>query len=359
MNASFGFEPRKAILVSTNLAMAGYSMEQMPVMQKKMIQALQTIPGVEHVGLVNNYAPLIYAAGSRANVFKEEATDLRPVNAAAEPYRYDVSPEYFQAAGTTLLAGRDLSWNDGKNAPLVAVVNREFAIKMFGSVTNALGRYYKLQDGTRMQIVGVVEDGKYMSLTENPEPAIFPSFLQSPASQSDLVVRSRRDPQQIAAAIRSKIHDLDSGLPLDSATWDSLLEVVLFPARMATMSLGVLGMMGAILSITGVFGMAAYSVSKRLRELGIRMALGGQRKEVLYVALGRAFKLLAMGSSAGLVLGLLATKVLAFIVYQATPRDPVVLAAVVLAMVLLGLLATWIPARRALSVNPLILLRED
>jgi predicted permease len=359
MNASFGFEPRKAILVSTNLAMAGYSMEQMPVMQKKMIQALQTIPGVEHVGLVNNYAPLIYAAGSRANVFKEEATDLRPVNAAAEPYRYDVSPEYFQAAGTTLLAGRDLSWNDGKNAPLVAVVNREFANKMFGSVTNALGRYYKLQDGTRMQIVGVVEDGKYMSLTENPEPAIFPSFLQSPASQSDLVVRSRRDPQQIAAAIRSKIHDLDSGLPLDSATWDSLLEVVLFPARMATMSLGVLGMMGAILSITGVFGMAAYSVSKRLRELGIRMALGGQRKEVLYVALGRAFKLLAMGSSAGLVLGLLATKVLAFIVYQATPRDPVVLASVVLAMVLLGLLATWIPARRALSVNPLILLRED
>jgi hypothetical protein len=135
------------------------------------------------------------------------------------------------------------------------------------------------------------------------------SFLQSPASQSDLVVRSRRDPQQIAAAIRSKIHDLDSGLPFDSATWDSLLEVVLFPARMATMSLGVLGMMGAILSITGVFGMAAYSVSKRLRELGIRMALGGQRKEVLYVALGRAFKLLAMGSSGGLVLGLLATKV--------------------------------------------------
>jgi ABC-type antimicrobial peptide transport system permease subunit len=210
-----------------------------------------------------------------------------------------------------------------------------------------------------MEVVGVVEDGKYMSLTENPEPAIFSSFLQSPASQSDLVVRSSRDPQQIAAAIRSKIHDLDSGLPLDSATRDSLLEVVLFPARIATMALGVLGMMGAILSITGVFGMAAYSVSKRLRELGIRMALGGQRKEVLLAALGRAFKLLAIGSGAGLVLGLLATKVLAFIVYQATPRDPVVLGGVVLAMALLGLLATWIPARRAVSVNPLILLREE
>ena len=121
---------------------------------------------------------------------------------------------------------------------------------------------------------------------------------------------------------------------------------------MATVSLGVLGVMGAMLSITGIFGMAAYSVSKRLRELGIRIALGAQRKEVLQAALGRAFKLLAFGSAAGLLLGILATRVLAFIVYQATPRDPLVLAGVVLAMVLLGLLATWIPAQRALSVDP-------
>jgi ABC-type antimicrobial peptide transport system permease subunit len=118
-------------------------------------------------------------------------------------------------------------------------------------------------------------------------------------------------------------------------------------------------MMGAMLSITGVFGMAAYSVSKRLRELGIRIALGAKRKEVLQAALGRAVKLLAFGSAAGLVLGILASRVLAFIVYQATPRDPLVLAGVVLAMALLGLVATWIPAQRALSVDPLVLLREE
>jgi len=128
---------------------------------------------------------------------------------------------------------------------------------------------------------------------------------------------------------------------------------------MATASLGVLGVMGAMLSITGIFGMAAYSVSKRLRELGIRIALGAQRKEVLEAALGRAVKLLALGSAAGLLLGLLATRVLAFIVYQATPRDPLVLAGVVLAMLLLGLLATWIPAQRALAVDPVILLRAE
>ena len=133
----------------------------------------------------------------------------------------------------------------------------------------------------------------------------------------------------------------------------------MFPSRMATVSLGVLGMMGAMLSITGIFGMAAYSVSKRLRELGIRMALGAQRREVLAAALGRPLKLLAFGSMAGLLSGILASRLLAFIVYQATPRDPLVLAGVVLAMLLLGLLATWIPAQRALSVNPLILLREE
>src|SRR5207253_7495256 len=113
-----------------------------------------------------------------------------------------------------------------------------------------------------------------------------------------------------------------------------------------------------MMSVTGI-GLAAYSASKRLRELGIRMALGAQRKEVLQAALGRAFKLLAIGSAAGLFLGILASRVLAFIVYQATSRDPLVLSGVVLTMSLLGLLATWIPAQRALSIDPLILLREE
>jgi ABC-type antimicrobial peptide transport system permease subunit len=120
-----------------------------------------------------------------------------------------------------------------------------------------------------------------------------------------------------------------------------------------------MGGIGALLAITGIFGMAAYSVSKRLRELGIRVALGAQRKEVLKAALGRAFRLLAFGSAAGLLLGILASRVLAFIVYEATPRDPLVLAGVVVTMAMLGLIAAWIPARRALSIDPIVLLREE
>jgi ABC-type antimicrobial peptide transport system permease subunit len=222
-----------------------------------------------------------------------------------------------------------------------------------------MGRYYKMRDGSRLQVVGIVEDGKYASLAEDPQPAMFLPNLQSPSSQTCLVVRSNGDPQQLAAAIKSTVRDLDAGLPFTIQTWNQELESALFPSRMATLSLGVLGVMGAMLSITGIFGMAAYSVSKRLRELGIRIALGAQRKEVLQAALGRPLKLLAFGSAAGLLLGILAARVLAFIVYQATPRDPLVLAGVALAMLLLGLLATWIPAQRALSVDPLIMLREE
>lgn len=132
-----------------------------------------------------------------------------------------------------------------------------------------------------------------------------------------------------------------------------------FPAKVATMAFGALGLMGAILSITGIFGMAAYSISRRLKELGIRVALGARRAEVLRISLGRALKLLSIGSATGLALGILASKVLGSIVYQASPRDPVVLAGVVVAMALLGLLATWIPAQRALSVDPLVLLRDE
>jgi ABC-type antimicrobial peptide transport system permease subunit len=238
-------------------------------------------------------------------------------------------------------------------------VNREFASKILGSVPDAVGRYFKLRDGTRVRVVGLVEDGKYVNLTEDQKPAMFFPLLQSPASWIWLVVRSTRDPQELATAIRSELRSIDPGMVVAIRPWSTELGGALFPARMATISLGVLGMMGAMLSITGIFGMAAYSVSKRLRELGIRIALGAQRKEVLEAALGRAVNLLAFGSAAGLLLGLLATRVLAFIVYQATPRDPLVLAGVVLAMSLLGLLATWIPAQRALSVDPVILLRAE
>ena len=358
LHSNFGFEPQNTLLADTDLGMGGYSGESARVMQKRMLDALWTIPGVAAVGLIDR-APLFGGTEDKL-VFTDDTGDLRSSNAAADALLFRISPEYFHAAGTDLLAGRTIAWHDGNSAPRVAVINQEFARRMFGSLTNAIGRYYKLRDGTRLQVVGVVQDGKYENLTEEPKLAMFLPILQAPSSSTTLLVRSNGPPQRLAAATRNTLRSVDAGLPFYIQTWNRQLEgIALFPARMATRALGVLGLMGAMLSITGIFGLAAYSVNKRLRELGIRMALGAQRNEVLRAALARPFKLLAAGSAAGLLLGILASRVLALIVYQATPRDPVVLAGVVLAMAFLGLVASWIPAQRALTIDPARLLREE
>jgi len=357
LHSHFGFEPQNAMLANTDLVMAGYRGDRVPAMQRRMIDALEAIPGVTAVGLVDTL-PLSLNWNDSA-VFRDKTTDLKISNEAAEAGQLDISPGYLRAAGATLVAGRAFTWHDDKTSPRVAIVNREFARKVMGSEMGAVGAYFKMLDGTRIQVVGVVEDGKYKTITEDPEPAFFFPILQSPSTSTWLVVRSKNDPQVLAAAMLGSLRNLDTSLPFSVKTWSKQLDSALFASRVATISLGVLGGLGAMLAATGIFGMASYSVSKRLRELGIRVALGAQRKEVLRAALGPAFVLLLSGSVAGLVLGIAATKVLSLIVYQATPRDPLVLAGVAAAMLVLGLAATWIPARRALSADPLALLREQ
>ena len=359
LHSDFGFNPRNATIVNTDLSMAGYSGERASEMQKRMLEAMRTVPGVESVGLID-WVPLISGAYGVRNVFTDQSSDLSPSNAAASSFAFRVSPGYFEAAGTALLAGRLFSWHDDKTAPRVAIVNRELAVRLFGSADQTLGRFYRIADGTRLQVVGIVERGKYKGVTDNSALAMFIPILQWPTPATNLVIRSGRDPGQVAGAIKNALRSLDHGLPCYIETWSQQLnDFALFPTHVAVISLGVLGVMGAMLSVTGIFGMAACSVSRRLKELGIRMAVGAGRGEVLAAALGRAIRLLALGSTAGLTLGILASRILANIVYQATPRDPLVLSGVILAMALIGLMATWIPAQRALSLDPLTLLREE
>jgi predicted permease len=357
MHSEFGFSPDHVVLASTDVKWAGYTDDQAAVMQRRMLDAASAIPGVTAAGYTSN-VPLSLGGGD-SFVYKDATTDFRPTNYAADAMDYNVSPGYFAAAGTAMLVGRDISWHDEKKAPMVVVVNREFARKVFGSVDKAVGGYFKFWGGNRAQVVGVVENGKYRTLTEDQQPAMFFSILQHPSTGMYLVVRSNHDPQEIAGALQRTEHGLDAGLPLMIETWNKELNGALFAPRVASVALGVLGMLGAMLAVTGIFGMSSYVVSKRFRELGIRVALGAQRKQVLRAALGRAFVVLAAGSVAGIGLGVLATKVLSYIVYQATPKDPVVLGGMALTMLLLGLVAAWIPAQKALGVDPMILLREE
>ena len=182
---------------------------------------------------------------------------------------------------------------------------------------------------------------------------------RTPSSTTWLVVRSTAEPQGIGGALHESIRALDPALPVTLLTWEEQLDSALFAARAATMSLSVLGLLGAMLAATGMFAMASSSVSKRLKEIGIRMALGADRRQLLASTLGRAVRLLGAGSALGLVLGIAATRLLGYIVYQASPQDPIVLAGTVLAMLLLGLAAVWAPAHRAMGVDPSRLMREE
>jgi predicted permease len=358
IRSDLGIEPQNALLADVDMNTAGYHADQIAVMQKRMLDAMATIPGVQAVGMTN-LPPMTLDCCANSFVFNDRTTDLKDANAVTSATQFSISPDYFHAAGTLLLMGRTFTSRDDKISPRVAIINQHFARVVFDSETKAMNAYFKLPDKSRVQVVGIVEDGKYGAATEAPQPAMFLPILQSPATEAWLVLRSESEPRQIALAVRSKLHGLDPALVSATQTWSSGLTQSLFAPRMAALSLGVLGIMGALLSITGIFGMAASAVGRRKRDLGIRIALGAQPREVLQAALGRAAKLLAFGSAAGLLLGILASRVLASIVYDATPRDPMVLAGVVLAMALLGFLATWIPAQRALSIDPVMLLREE
>ena len=358
LQTSFGFVPQNAVVVDTDLDMAGYQGDAVPAMQRRLLSALQDVPGVASAG-ISDMLPLSRENPDDVSVYQDNATDLRPANKAADVVAQSVSPGYFEAAGTTLLAGRDFNWHDDKEAPRVAVVTEEFARKVFGSKTDPVGLRYRLGDGTHVQVVGVVESGRYRTLTEEIQPAMFLPILQSPSSSTWLVARFSHDSQSAVRQIQSKLHGVDGGLPVTVKTWDSELNSALFASRVATVTLGVLGGLGVMLAITGIFGMASYSVGRRLREFGIRIALGASSAAVLIAAVGKAFRLLAIGSVLGIILGIAAPRVLSSIVFEANTRDPLVLAGVVLAMFLVGLLATWMPALRALKVNPSSLLREQ
>jgi len=356
LHAPFGFAPEGVMIAETDMHMAGYSADSALLVQRRMIEAASHIPGVTGVGIIN--ALPLSGGGNNWSVYKDGTADLRPSNSIMTPHAYQISPGYLRAAGTSLLAGRDLNWDDGPKKPRVVVVNSTFAHKMFGDQT-AVGLHFLGGDKTRYEIVGVVENGKYEMLTEDASPAMFFPIAQIPAAETNLIVRSSLSSAEIAAVLNRTLTGIDPRLPFNLRNWTDRLSLVLFPARIATAALGVMGLLAAMLAVTGIFGMAAYTVSRRLRELGIRIALGAVRGQLIRAALARPFLVLVCGSLAGLILGVLASRLLAALVYEASPRDPLVLVGAIAFMILIGLVATWIPARRALSINPAHLLRAD
>jgi predicted permease len=358
VTVDLGFNPQDSLRTQFNLSKAGYiSDATTDQFQRQLLERVSQIPGVEAAGY-SNVTPLDLS-GSTTAIFPQESSDFRPSQKAFDSYYYRVSPGYLAASGTRLLAGRDVRFADTKETQAVAIVNQEFARRLFHS-EQVVGRYFKTGSGVPIQIVGVMVDGKQVTLSEDPRPALFFPISQKGSTNTVIIVRTHRDTAEMVSAIRGAIRDLDVGVPIvESGPWNSQLELTLFPSQVAAVALGLFGAFGLLLSIAGTFGLASYTVSKRSRELSIRVALGAPARQILSVALGRMLVLLGIGSLAGITLGVAASRLLSAIVYQASAQDPFVLAALAFTMVLTGLVSVAGPVRRVLRVDPATLLREQ
>jgi predicted permease len=355
LHVPLGFQPQGAVLVDMDLRQSEPSDDLLLEKQKSIMDAARSIPGVSAVGIVS-HTP--FTGGLHGvPIFRPGTTDFKLNNAALAPYVFQMSPGYLAAAETSLLSGRDVSWQDISSTPYVAVVNHTFAQKMWGD-SPAIGQHFILS-AHLTEVVGVVEDGKYHDLEESPQPVVYQPFSQGDPGDSIFVVRSQRAPNEMTAALQRTLSGIGPNVPINAQSWVDSLDSELLPARAATAALGAMGFLAAMLAVTGIFGMAAYSVSKRTKELGIRVALGARKVHVMSAAVGRPMFLLCVGSVLGLLAGLLASRLLGQIVYQANPRDPLVVGGAVLTMALLGIAALAIPARRALAVDPSKLIREE
>jgi predicted permease len=355
LHVPLGFQPQGAMLVDLGLGELRRAGVDMVETEKAILEALRGIPGVTAAGTVNRTP---FTGGIRGvPIFRPGTTELKIANSALAAYVYQMSPGYLEAAGTRLVGGRDVSWHDAAKTPYVAIVNETFARKMW-SETTALGQRFIVK-GNLTEVVGIAEDGKYHDLQETQQPAVYLPFSQVEQGETVFVVRSRRAPREMIAALQGALSGIQPDAPVTAHSWSTALNSELFPARAATAALGVMGLLAAMLAVTGIFGMAAYTVSRRKKELGIRVALGARKTQVMRAAVGRPIVLLGVGSAVGLLSGVFASRLLGQIVYRANPRDPMVVGGAVLTMALLGIAASAIPAWRALALDPSKLMREE
>jgi predicted permease len=348
-----GFEVNHRLAASFDLTTAGYDQPRGQQFQQQLVQRVESLPGVSSAALID-HLPL----GNQTDV-----TGLTIDGKTISADFAAISPGYFQTMGVPLLRGRDFSSHDSASAAPVAIVNQAFVNRLWPG-QDPMGRQIPLlrsESGERKtgEIIGVVKTGKYRSLGESPRPFLYVSLAQNYAHKATLVVRTGNAPETMLEPVRGEIARLEPGLAPQVTTLAQHMTFALFPAHAAGTLLGSFGLLALVLAMVGLYGVIAYSVSQRTREIGIRSALGARRIDVLSLVLKQSLKMVAIGMSVGLVLALAATRVLSFVLYGVSSIDPATYIGISIIFIALALLASYIPARRASSVDPVVALRYE
>lgn len=364
-----GFDSDKILTATLNINLLRYTREQGQTFYQQIAERMKSLPGVESATLSRT----VQMAGSGRtnslmiegrqppdNVFRNEGTG----NDSTSPLTVKtnvVGLDYFSTMGINLLNGRDFNQQDRDGSPAVVIVNETFARTHFPGDT-ALGKRLSFngQRGPWLEIIGVVRDSKYRSLSELPTPFTYVPLAQNHETGMTLFVRTTGDPNSLAAAVRGEVQSLDRNLPVtDLQSMTTLIGDSLFAAKMGALLLGAFGLLALLLASVGLYGVMAYSVSRRTRELGIRMALGANRKDVIILVVGQGMKLSLMGVGIGLAISLALTKLLSSFLFGVSASDPVTYLLISLLLAAVALIACYIPARRATRVDPMIALRYE
>jgi putative ABC transport system permease protein len=359
-NIDTGFDMKQGVIVPLDLGLQNYSEAKGKVFYRQLVERVGVLPGVQSASLTE-YVPLDVTTFGQA-ILTLDGQPPRPEDADAFRVGTDtVGLKYFQTMGIPILRGRAFDAQDTEGSPKVAVINESMA-RRFWPNAEAIGRRFSISGvkGPYYEVVGVAKDGSYRILGEKPQLYLYTALTQNYAPNMSLVIRTANDPAGVVSSVRSEIQSMDSSLPLTKIkSVSQLVSQSLLPARMAALLLGIFGLLALILAAAGIYGVTACAVSQRTREIGIRLALGAQRQDILRLIVRDAMVTVAIGIGLGLVFGVSVSQVIRSFIFGILSADVVTF--VIIPLILLGvtLLACYVPARRAMRINPIITLKSD
>ena len=352
-----GFDPNNVTEAEVSLPQFQYSTpQQWTAFSNELLARLHAQPGLQDSALA---APLpMDRQGQATFAFSIVGNPPLPPGKSTTADYATVSPDYFHVMRIPLLRGRFFSEQDSPSNPNVAIISETLARRYFPN-QDPIGRQMRFgfppNSNVSREIVGVVGDVRDVALSQKPGPMMYVPFAQAPLYGGEVVVRSSLSASSVAAAIRQAVHSIDKDLPVtDVESFPDALGASIAQERFRTLLLGSFSAIALVLAAVGIFGVISYSASQRTHEIGIRMALGAQRRDVLRLILGQGAKLALLGLGIGAVFAFLLTRLIASLLYGVSATDPLTFGAVAIVLLGVAVTACYIPARRAMRVDPMV-----
>jgi predicted permease len=351
-----GFDSRNLLTFTLDPSTNQYDQQRATALLDQAVTRLEALPGASAVTFSSQ--PLLRSAWNSTDLYAEHTTGDK---ASAIPYSTTVRGNFFGTMGIRLLKGRSFTDRDRAGAPLVAVISESRARRLFAT-GDPIGRRFGTDSDarTKYEIVGVVADTRSVALRRQASLTVYWPHLQSPEGPRTIEMRTTVPPDTLMPAVRKTMNDIDAAIPLVGlSTQASALEEQWARERTIAMASTTLGALALAVSMIGLFGLASYAVTRRSKEIAIRMAVGAEARTVLNSVLRESMTLVLAGVAIGLAISVSTARFLRTLLFGLSPNDPIVLGGAILAMLGVAVVAGYLPARRAASVDPMVTLRND